>query len=269
MRKLTHTVSITSGKGGVGKTTLVCNTAIELSRQGQKVLILDGDLGMANVDLMFGKRATLTLEHVLRGQTDLEEVITPMAENIDLIAGGHGIYGMNSLSAFDRQRLMDQVNSLNNKYDYLLIDTAPGIDENVLYLNSAAREIVITATPDPASIKDSYALIKVLNQRYRETRFSILPNMVNDEAEAKRVFERLSDVASHFLCVSLDYKGFIPMDLNLRQSTRSQSLICASHPYSNSSVAIRDFAGLLRVGRGVSQSKGGLEFFWHQVSGVA
>ncbi len=269
MRKLTHTVSITSGKGGVGKTTLVCNVAVELARSGQKVLILDGDLGMANVDLMFGKRANLTLEHVLRGQTSLEEIITPMTDQIDLIAGGHGVYGMNALSSFDRQRLMDQVNTLNNKYDYLLIDTAPGIDDNVLYLNSAAREIVITATPDPASIKDSYALIKVLNQRYRETRFSILPNMVTDEAEAKRVFERLSDVANHFLCVSLDYRGFIPMDLNLRQSTRNQSLISVTQPHSLSAAAIRGFAGSLKLGKGLNQSKGGLQFFWQQLSGVA
>jgi flagellar biosynthesis protein FlhG len=269
MRKSTHTISITSGKGGVGKTTLVCNTAVELARQGQKVLILDGDLGMANVDLMFGKRASLSLEHVVRGQTPLEDVILPMNENIDLIAGGHGIYGMNALSSFDRQRLMDQVNALNNKYDYMIIDTAPGIDENVLYLNAAAREIVVTATPDPASIKDSYALIKVLNQRYRESRFSVLPNMVSNEAEAVRVFERLSDVANHFLCVSLDYRGFVPMDLNLRHSTRNQALISLTEPYAASAVAIRDFAGSLKAGRGLNQSKGGMQFFWQQLSGVA
>lgn len=269
MKKMTHTVSITSGKGGVGKTTLVCNLAVELARRGQKVLILDGDLGMANVDLMFGKRGRLTLEHVLRGQVELREAVMEVADNIDLIAGGHGIYGMATLSSFDRQRLMDQVNQLNNQYDYLLIDTAPGIDENVLYLNSAAREIVVTATPDPASIKDSYALIKVLNQRYRETRFSILPNMVATEAEARRVFERLSDVANHFLCVSLDYRGFIPMDLNLRQCTKNQSLISSLHPHSQASIAIRDFAGTLSAGKGLNQSKGGLQFFWQQVSGVA
>lgn len=269
MRRMTHTISITSGKGGVGKTTLVCNLAVELARQGQKVLILDGDLGMANVDLMFGKRAHLTLEHVLRGQAELEKIIVPMAEHIDLIAGGHGIYGMSTLSSFDRQRLMDQVNTLNNRYDYLLIDTAPGIDENVLYLNSAAREIIVTATPDPASIKDSYALIKVLNQRYRETRFSILPNMVANEDEAKSVFARLSDVANHFLCVSLDYRGFVPMDLNLRQSTKNQSLVSVIQPYSTSAAAIREFAGSLKAGKGLNQSKGGLEFFWQQLSGVA
>lgn len=269
MKRMTHTISITSGKGGVGKTTLVCNVAVELARQGHKVLILDGDLGMANVDLMFGKRAHLSLEHVLRGQTGLEDILIPMSDNIDLIAGGHGIYGMNVLSSFDRQRLMDQVNLLNNKYDYLLIDTAPGIDENVLYLNAAAREIVVTATADPASIKDSYALIKVLNQRYRETRFSILPNMVANENEAKAVFERLSDVANHFLCVSLDYRGFVPMDLNLRQSTKNQSLISITQPYSASAAAIREFAGTLKAGKGLNQSKGGLQFFWQQLSGVA
>ena len=269
MKKLTHTVSITSGKGGVGKTTLICNTAIELARQGQKVLILDGDLGMANVDLMFGRRANLTLEHVLRGQQDLKDIVCPMTENIDLIAGGHGIYGMNALSSFDRQRLMDQVSLLNNQYDYMLIDTAPGIDENVLYLNSAAREIIVAVTPDPASIKDSYALIKVLHQRYRETRFSVLANMVNDEKEAKKVFERLSDVANHFLCVSLDYRGYVPLDLNLRQSTRNQSLISVTSPYSASAASIRDFASTLKTCRGVNQVKGGLQFFWRQLSGVA
>lgn len=268
MKKMTHTVSITSGKGGVGKTTLVCNVALEMANAGQKVLILDGDLGMANVDIMYSKRATLTLEHFLRGQAELSEIITPMCDGVDLIAGGHGVYGLSQLSAFDRQRLLDQMSLLNNQYDFLVIDTAPGIDDNVLYLNSAAREIVVTVTPDPSSITDSYALIKVLNQKYRETHFSILPNMVKDEEEAKRVFERLADVASQFLCVSMDFRGFVPMDLNLRQSTKSQSLITKMSPYSPSSQAIRKLAESLRANKALNQTKGGLQFFWQELSGV-
>ncbi len=151
----------------------------------------------------------------------------------------------------------------------MLVDTAPGIDDNVLYLNSAVQEIMVVVTPDPSSLTDSYALIKVLNQRYRENRFSIVVNMVRDELEARHVFHKLSDVASKFLCVSLDYRGMIPNDLNLRQSTRAQELVVRAQSRCPASLAIRQLSdGLDRTER-LSELKGGLQFFWNQLSGVA
>ena len=172
--------------------------AAELGRRGERVLILDGDLGMANVDIMFGQRAPLNISHVLSGQKRLDEILIEVAPNVHLIPGGSGIYGLSRLEPAQKHLLLDQVSLLNRGFEYMLVDTAPGIDDNVLYLNAAAQEILVVVTPDPTSLTDAYALIKVLNQKHRETRFSILANMVRDEADARRVFGKLSDTAHKF-----------------------------------------------------------------------
>lgn len=265
----TRTLSITSGKGGVGKSTLVSNLALSLSRSGKKVLILDGDLGMANVDIMFGKRSHASIYDVLKGDKCMNEIIVELAPNISLVPGGSGVYGLHNLDITQKQNVLDQVSSLEGRFDYLLIDTAPGIADNVLYLNSAAEEIFVVLTPDPASLADSYALIKVLNQRQAEHRFSIISNMVKDEAEGMLVFKRLSDVVSKFLYVSLDYKGHIPLDLNLRQATKTQQLIVNSFPQAPSAKAMTSLAGKINDSHMFVELKGGMQFFWKQLSGVA
>lgn len=265
----TRTIAVTSGKGGVGKTTLVTNMAVELARTGSKVLILDGDLGMANVDIHFGKQARLNISHVLENRCQLEDILFEVAPGVHLIPGGSGVYGLSRLEPMQKHILLDQVGRLNRSFDYMLIDTAPGIDDNVLYLNAAAQEILVVVTPDPSSLTDAYALIKVLNQRYRENRFSVVANMVRDEMEARSVYHRLSDVASRFLCVSLDYRGFIPNDPILRQSIRSQELVVQSQSRSPASLAIRSLSENIKGSGRFSELKGGLQFFWNQLSGVA
>lgn len=269
MARKTKTISVTSGKGGVGKTTLTANLATALSQRGSRVLILDGDLGMANVDIMFGVRPTATINDVLNGEKSLREVITQVADNIFLIPGGSGIYGLARLDTFQKQTLLEQVSGIDEHFDYMLIDTAPGIDDSVLYLNSAAQEIMVVVTPDPASLADAYAVIKMLAQRYQENRFSIVTNMVKDESEGLQIYRRLSDVAARFLCVSLDYKGSIVMDLNLRQATKQQQLIVKQLSGSPSSLAIRGLAEKISGFGYMPEMKGSIQFFWQQLSGVA
>lgn len=269
INKTTKTISITSGKGGVGKSTIVANMALTLSRQGKRVLILDGDLGMANIDILFGVRTPFSIQDVLNGTKRLKDIIVDVDNGISLIPGGSGIYGLQDMNSYQKQMLMDEVNSLTDKYDYMLIDTAPGIADSVLYLNSAAQEIIVLVTPDPSSLTDSYALIKVLNQRYKETRFSIVCNMVKDEIEAKHIYRRISDVAERFLCVSLDYKGHIPLDVNLRNATKSQQLVVHSNPRSPSSFSIHGLSKKVSDYSRLTDSKGGLQFFWEQMIGVA
>ncbi len=265
----TRTLSITSGKGGVGKSTLVANTAFQLGREGKRVLILDGDLGMANIDIMFGVRAQKTVFDVLQGRANIFEVIVNVAPNVDLIPGGSGIFELQNLSVFEKQLLLDQVSLLGCSYEYLIVDTAPGIDDKVLYLNSAAQETWIVVTPDPASITDSYALIKVLNQRYRENHFSIVCNQVRDEAEGLKLFERLNDVTQKFLCVGLDYKGSIPTDPNLRQAVKNQHILLQAFPDSPSALSIKKLSQKLKGFAHVEECKGNLQFFWEQFLGVA
>lgn len=267
--KVTSTLTITSGKGGVGKSTLVANLAIWLARRGNKVLLIDGDFSMANLDILFGVRATRTIFDVLQGDCELKDILVEVEPNVMLIPGGSGIRELNKMSDLERRGLLDQVSQIPMEFDYLIIDTAPGIDDNVLYLNSAVNEINVLVTPDPASIADSYALIKVLNQTYKETKFSVICNMVRDEAEGVALFKRISDVASKFLCISLDYKGSIPSDLNLRNATKSQQLVMKVNAQAPSSLAIREVAQKLRQNSNIDRSKGGIQFFWEQVFGVA
>jgi flagellar biosynthesis protein FlhG len=265
----TRTISITSGKGGVGKTTLVCNLAHQLGKMGNKVLILDGDLGMANVDIFYGIKPKYNLYDVLSEKVSITEAIITVSENVSLIPGGSGVYELQHLSMEQRRALLDQVNELDRAYNYLIVDTAPGIDENVLYMNTAAEEIIVVLTPDPSSLADAYALIKVLNQRHDEKKFSVVCNMVRDDVEGMQIFKRLSDVAFRFLDVSLDFKGSIPMDPNLRKATQAQQIIVQANPFTSASLAI---TGLCRSFGHFSRDKeikGGLQFFWQHLVGVA
>jgi flagellar biosynthesis protein FlhG len=273
----TRVISITSGKGGVGKTTLLSNIALQMAKDGKRVLILDGDLGMANVDIMFGGRQggapsearAATIHDVVRGEACVQDVLVEVAPRVSLIPGGSGIYDLQTLGVYEKQALLDEVGRLGAHYDVMLVDTAPGIDDNVLYLNSAAQEICVVVTPDPASVADSYALIKVLNNRHRENRFSIICNQVRDESDGLRLYQRLDAVANRFLYVSLDYKGSVPSDPILRQATRCQQLVSRAHPQAESSQAIRKLAQKLSGYEPARECKGGLQFFWQQLVGVA
>jgi flagellar biosynthesis protein FlhG len=269
MAKRTRTISITSGKGGVGKTTMISNIALSLANQGKCVLILDGDLGMANVDIMFGVRPQRTIYDLLSGECELSEVMTQISPNLYLIPAGNGIVELQNLSSAQKRAILDQVSELDMGFDYMLIDTAPGIDDNVLYLNSAAQEIHVIITPDPASIADSYALIKVLNRLHHEEKFKILCNQVKDEAEGLALYGRFADVVNRFLYVSLDYQGCIPFDLNLRQAVRAQKLIISTQPQSVSAQAVQKIARKISGYREVEEMKGGLQFFWEHLVGVA
>ncbi len=269
----TKVISVTSGKGGVGKSTIVANLAIEFEKRGKRVLLFDGDLGMANLDIMFQVKPTMSVADVINGGADLRDVLVPISPSISLIPGGNGLFELQKLPTSAKQVLLDQVSDLGTIYDVMLIDTAPGIADNVLYLNSAAQEITVVLTPDPSSLADAYALIKVLNVRQRETKFNVVCNQVRDEADGQKIFDRLQSVAARFLPVSLSYRGSIPSDPHLRQSTRAQQLVCRTFPQAESARAITQLANSLlgaeQIGYGEVECKGSLQFFWKQLIGAA
>ncbi len=261
----TKSISITSGKGGVGKSTILVNLAFEFQRMEKTTLILDGDLGMGNVDIMFNVRPKHTILDVIQGRVTLYEILHRISSHIYLIPGGSGLGELQNLSNFERLLLLDQINQLDLQFDYLLVDTSPGIDNNVLYLNSAVQEIVVVTTPEPASLTDAYALIKVLNQQHKISRFSVVCNKVSKESEGLSIYKKLSDVAAHFLFVSLDYKGSIPLDPNLTLATKEQRLVSQAYMQSPSSRSIQNLAKGLAGISCEPLPKGGLQFFLQQL----
>jgi flagellar biosynthesis protein FlhG len=265
----TKVISVTSGKGGVGKTTILANMALLLAQQGRKVLILDGDLGMANVDILFGVRPQGNIHDILSGRKEMKDILVEVSKNVFLIPGGSGIVEFNHLNHFERRALMEAVSTLPLGFDYLFIDTAPGIAENVLFLNSAAQMVSLILTPEPASLADAYALIKVLNAKYKVNHFSVICNEVVSEKEGVLLFQRFNDVVAKFLNVGLDYWGAVPDDAVLRKANQMQRLIVRQDPNAESSKALRLLTQKIdRSGRS-SEFKGGMKMFWDQVVGVA
>ncbi len=230
-------LSVTSGKGGVGKTSVVCNMASALAKMGKKILVFDGDLGMANVDIFFGVHPQKNLQDLIEG-TPLNQCLTQVAQNIDLLAGGNGLYNLCQLNAFQRREILSHIAEMNYIYDYLIIDTSPGLHDHVLHLNSVADECFVILTPDPSSFTDAYALIKVLNQKYKTQKFSILCNQVQDERAGAQLYLKFADVVQQFLPVRLSYKKTIPYDQQLKQSNQLQRLIIRQDAKSVSAVAL-------------------------------
>lgn len=265
----TRTIAITSGKGGVGKTTIAANIGLQLSREGNKVLLFDGDFGMANLDIFLGVKPRGTLMEVIDGEKQLQDIVTEVSPNLFLISGGSGVSELCRLNSFQRRFLMDSVSSLNMRFDYLVIDTAPGISDNVLFLNSAVQNISVVITPDPSSFADAYALIKVLNQEYKEMRFSIICNSVRDEQEGNLLFHRFQEVVYRFLDVSLDFVGAIPLDVSLRKATQMQRLILRHDMQAPSARSLIQLAHNFEAKSTEANNKAGLQFFWEQVAGVA
>lgn len=265
----TRTISITSGKGGVGKTTLVANLALTLAQRGKKVLILDGDLGMANVDIVFGVRPHGNIHDILAGRKEMSDILMEVSKDVFLIPGGSGVVEFNHMNHFERRAMVEAVSALPLGFDYLLIDTAPGIAENVLFLNSAAQTVSVVITPDPSSFADAYALIKVLHKQYRVNHFSIVCNQVRDEAEGLGLYQRFNDVVTKFLYIGLDYWGSIPNDVVLRKATQMQRLIVRHEPGAVSSKAIRQICSRIEQSAKQIETTGGMQMFWDQVVGSA
>ncbi len=264
----TRTLSVTSGKGGVGKTTMTVNLAFTLAEMGKKVLILDGDIGLANVDIFLGIRPQKTLEDFFNGDESLQDIIYKVNKNIHLIPSSSGLTDLKSIDVYKRKMLMDEVSMLDNTYDYLIVDTASGIDENVQSLNATVQDVLVVITPEPASMADSYALIKLLNQNRKVQRFSIVANKVLSEREAKDIYTRMDRVASRFLNINLSYLGYVPLDPKLRHFVDSK-LVCRARPSAASSIALKRIADSIVGEQEIGEMNGSLQFFWDQLLSAA
>ena len=218
--------AITSGKGGVGKTNVVANLAAALAQRKKRVMVIDADLGLANLALFLGVRPANTLADFFTGLVALDEIIISNRNGILLLPGASGVREITSLRHDQKIALLTELDALSHEVDLVLVDTGSGISDAVTYFATSAQEIVVVVTPEPSSMNDAYALIKVLAFAHHEKRFRILANNVSGEAEALHMFDVLSRSALRFLNASLDFFGWVPRDPQLiRAVARSQMVV--------------------------------------------
>ena len=260
-KKKISVISITSGKGGVGKTNIAANLAYLLAAMKKKTLILDADCGLANIDLILGLTPKYNLYHVLKGEKTLREAIVNGPGGIKILASSSGIQEMSSLSTEQKLTLQDELNALQTRPDFMLIDTGAGINDNVIYFNMIAGETIVVVTPEPTSLTDAYALIKVLYQRHAKKRFSLLVNMVKTPNEAREVFLRLAQATNHFLNLAIEELGYVSCDENLQRGVKQQKLLAELYPDSPSVRCLREVAEILCKPRTEHERNGTIRFF--------
>ncbi|MFK7828937.1 MAG: MinD/ParA family protein [Congregibacter sp.] len=256
----TRVIAVTSGKGGVGKTNVAVNLSVNLARAGQRVMLFDADLGLANVDVALGLKPKFDVQHVITGERTLEEILVPGPAGIQVVPASSGVARMASLSPTEQAGLVTAFSELEEPVDVLIVDTGAGIDKTVLTFTAACQEIIVVICDEPTSLTDGYALIKVLNQQCNVKRFQILPNMVDTELQGRQLFEKLCKVADRYLDVHLGYLGSVPRDDYLRRAVRSQKAVSLEYPRAEASRAFTEIAKRIDALPSPSTT-GGLGFF--------
>ncbi|GAB2709327.1 MinD/ParA family protein [Aliiglaciecola sp. 3_MG-2023] len=263
--RLIKVIAVTGGKGGVGKTNITLNTAISMAKMGKRVMVLDADLGLANVDVMLGLRVEKNLSHVLSGECTLDEVLVMGPHGILIAPATSGTQSMTELSPTEHAGLIRAFSELRTNIDVLIVDTAAGISDMVLSFSRASQDIMMVVCDEPTSLTDAYALIKLLNREHGVFRFKIVANMVRNMREGQELFAKLSKVTNRFLDVALELVATVPYDENIRKSVRKQKAIVDAYPGSPASVAIRGLADKAIHWPIPNQPGGHLEFFLEQL----
>ncbi|SIS47039.1 MinD/ParA family protein [Neptunomonas antarctica] len=254
-------IAVTGGKGGVGKTNVSVNLSIALGELGRKTVLMDADLGLANVDVLLGLRPKKNISDVLSGECRLTDVMLDVTENVRIVPACSGTQEMTSLSAHEHAELIYAFNEVAEDIDVLVIDTAAGISESVVSFVRAAQEVLVVVCDEPTSITDAYALIKLLNRDYRMTRFRVLANMVDTDTEGRNMFNKLSTVTDRFLDVTLQYVGSIPYDEHVRKSVRRQTPVLKAYSKCKAALAYRQLANKVDDWPVLDAPRGHLEFF--------
>ncbi|EXJ09322.1 MULTISPECIES: MinD/ParA family protein [Nitrincola] len=254
-------IAVTGGKGGVGKTNVSVNLSTALSDMGRRVVLMDADLGLANVDVLLGLRPKRTIADVLDGHTTLADVLVRVDDNMWIVPASSGTQEMTTLSEHQHAELIYAFNDIADSMDVLIIDTAAGISESVVSFVRASQEVLVVVCDEPTSITDAYALIKMLNRDHGMTRFRILANMVHSDTEGRHMFNKILTVTDRFLDVTLQYVGSIPYDESVRKAVQKQTPVVKAFPNSKSSLAFRQLAIKVDSWPVLKSPRGHLEFF--------
>ncbi|MDX1698767.1 MAG: MinD/ParA family protein [Thiohalobacterales bacterium] len=254
-------MAVASGKGGVGKTTVSANLAVMLARRGKQVLLLDADLGLANVDVMLGLNPRYNLSHVIAGEASLDEVILEGPAGIRIVPSASGRRNMLNLTAGEQAGLIRAFSEITHDVDILLVDNAAGISDSVVTFARASHEVIVVVCDEPASLTDAYALIKVLHRHHGVDRFHILANMTATAHEGRQLYEKLSRVTQRFLDVTLDFMGAVPHDDYLRKAVQRQQAVVEAYPRSRAALAFRKMADKTDKWPVPQLASGQLEFF--------
>jgi len=254
-------IAIASGKGGVGKTNVTVNLGVALALQGKQVVLLDADLGLANIDVMLGLHPQFNLLHVLEGTKTLREILVEGPAGMQIIPAASGVKKMAELSPAEHAGMIQAFSELEQHIDVLLIDSAAGIADSVISFSRAAQEVIVVVCDEPASITDAYALIKLLSREHGVQRFHIIANMGRNVQEGRELFDKIAMVCDRFLEVTLDFMGIVPFDEDLRRAVKKQRSVVDYVPRSKSAAAFAHLAKKIEFWPVRKAPSGHMEFF--------
>lgn len=254
-------IAVTGGKGGVGKSNVSLNLGMCLSEMGRRVVLLDADLGLANLDILLGLTARENLSHVLQGQCSMRDILVDGPGGMKIVPASSGTKEMVELGPREHAGLIHAFSELSDDIDVLIIDTAAGISDMVMSFVTAAQETLFVVTNEPTSITDAYAMIKILNQSHDLYRFHVVANMVRSQQEGRDLYAKLTKVTDRFLDVALQFTGCIPYDDYVRKAIQRQKAVVEAYPRSKAAMAYRTLANKVDAWPLPTTPRGHLEFF--------
>jgi flagellar biosynthesis protein FlhG len=242
-RKRCRAIAVAGGKGGVGKTTVSVNLGMALAIEGHQVILLDADMSLANIDVLLGLTPTRHIGHLLDGVCSIEDLLMTAPHGLKVVPAGSGTRRLSQLGVGEHAAVIRAFDDLVSPPDYLVVDTAAGLSDNVAMFAAAADDVVVVVCDEPASLTDAYALLKVLSRDFGVRRFRMVANMVRNVGEAKQLHQKLARVCDRFLDVALEFMGHVPQDERLKQAIRRQSAVVDLWPSSRSGLAFKQLAG--------------------------
>jgi flagellar biosynthesis protein FlhG len=261
----TRVIAVTSGKGGVGKTNIVANLGYSFARMGKKVLILDADLGLGNLDVLLGLAPKYNLSHVIMGEKSVSDIIVEGPGDMLILPASSGIQELTQLTPQQKIEILSELDGMIDSVDLLLIDTAAGISSNVMDFSVTAQEIIVVVSPEPTAITDAYALMKVLSLKYAEKSCKVIVNLAGTDQQGREVFRQLNLVAERFLDMTVDYIGSVLFDANVTQGVKQQKLVSNLYPDSRASKCFENLARKICAQPPENVPSDDSNFFWHHL----